>query len=207
MRGVSLQVRPGEVVGVLGANGSGKTTLLRILSTLLRPTAGRANVGGHDIRTSPGEVRRHVGFLAHLPGLYEDLTARENLQFAATMRAAPSTDLDATLDRVGLLSVADQRVRGFSAGMQRRLAVARLVLGRPRVLLLDEPYSNLDTDGVTMVSGIIAELCGSGGAALVVLHETAPASRILDRTVTIVEGRVASDNDGARAAASAAVST
>jgi heme exporter protein A len=191
LRGVTLQVSPGEVVGLLGANGSGKSTLLRILATLLSPSAGDATVGGADIKKDPDGVRNQIGYLAHAAGLYEDLSARENLVFAAEMHGLQSPNLDAALDRVGLSHVADERVRGFSAGMQRRLALARLVLGKPRVLLLDEPYSNLDTAGIALMNELIGESVRGGGAALVVLHELAPAVGILDRTIGIRDGRVA----------------
>lgn len=193
LRGVSLTVAAGETVGLLGANGSGKSTLLRILATLLRAHGGRALVGGRDTMTAADEVRSTVGFLAHAPGLYDDLSARENLTFAAAMLGcAPngSGGVDAQLDRVGLSAWATSRVRGFSAGMQRRLALARLLLARPRVLLLDEPYSNLDTDGIALMNGVLREVAGGGGAALVVLHETAPAEGLLDRAVRIVDGRI-----------------
>ena len=103
----------------------------------------------------------------------------------------PYAAVDSSLERVGLASVADDRVRGFSAGMQRRLALARLILRNPRVLLLDEPYSNLDTEGVELMNSVIAETVESGGAALVALHELAPAKAVLDRTLTLVEGRIA----------------
>jgi len=191
LRGVTLQVQPGEVVGLLGANGSGKSTLLRILATLLSASAGEATVGGADIKTDPDGVRNHIGYLAHAAGLYDDLSARENLEFAAAMHGLRSPDLNAALARVGLSAVADERVRGFSAGMQRRLALARLVLGAPRVLLLDEPYSNLDTAGIALMNELIGESVRGGGAALVVLHELAPAAGILDRTISIRDGRVA----------------
>ena len=193
LRGVTLQVSPGEVVGLLGANGSGKSTLLRILATLLSPSAGDATVGGADIKNDPDGVRNQIGYLAHAAGLYDDLSARENLVFAAEMHGLQSPNLDAALDRVGLSHVADERVRGFSAGMQRRLALARLVLGRPRVLLLDEPYSNLDTAGIALMNELIGESVRGGGAALVVLHELAPAIGILDRTFGIRDGRVATE--------------
>ncbi len=193
LRGVTLQVSPGEVVGLLGANGSGKSTLLRILATLLSPSAGDATVGGADIKNDPDGVRNQIGYLAHAAGLYDDLSARENLVFAAEMHGLQSPNLDAALDRVGLSHVADERVRGFSAGMQRRLALARLVLGRPRVLLLDEPYSNLDTAGIALMNELIGESVRGGGAALVVLHELAPAIDILDRTIAIRDGRVATE--------------
>src|SRR5688572_14530369 len=130
--------------------------------------------------------------ISHTPGLYDDLTARENLEFAADMLGLPRNSVDEILDRVGLAEMSGTRVRGFSAGMQRRLALARLILRRPRVLLLDEPYSNLDEDGVELMNTVIRDVVSSGGAALLALHELAPARNILDRTVTLLDGRVPS---------------
>ena len=198
LRGVTMQVRAGEAVGLLGANGSGKSTLLRIFGTLLRPSAGTASVYGCDVVRSADRVRGTLGFLAHSPGLYDDLTARENLRFAAAMLGngdadagadVRATDIADVRARVGLSHAADERVRGFSAGMERRLAVARMLLAKPRLLLLDEPYSNLDADGIALMSDIIAQAVHAGGAAVVVLHELAPAAGILDRTVTLRDGR------------------
>lgn len=192
LRGVSLQLQPGEIVGLLGANGSGKTTLLRIFGTLLKSSAGSARVYGHDVVRESNAVRAELGFLAHTPGLYDDLTARENLRFSAMMLGQPDgNNLDAALERVGLGHVINERVRGFSAGMQRRLAMARLLLRHARVLLLDEPYSNLDTAGIALMNEIITEAGRAGGAALVVLHELAPAAGVLNRTITIANGKVA----------------
>ena len=191
LRGVSLRIAPGEVVGLLGANGSGKSTLLRILATLLRPHAGTLRVYGHDILNAPADVRPQIGYLAHVPGLYDDLTARENLHFAAAMLDRPTSEIDAALDRVGLAAVANHRVRGFSSGMQRRLAIARLMLVRPRLLLLDEPYSNLDAAGTDLMNSLITGWTSAGAAALVVVHELAPAARVLDRTLALVDGRCA----------------
>jgi heme exporter protein A len=191
LRGVTLRVHPGEVVGLLGANGSGKSTLLRILATLVRPHAGTASVWGHDVVNEASRVREQVGYMAHAPGLYDDLTARENLVFAAAMLDRDQRDVDAVLERVGLLAVAAQPVRGFSSGMQRRLAIARLMLVRPRVLLLDEPYSNLDAAGLELVNALVGEWVEAGAAALVVLHEVASAEAILDRTVVLQDGRLA----------------
>jgi heme exporter protein A len=184
-------VRGGEAVGLLGPNGSGKSTVLRILGTLLAPSAGTASINGLDAVRDAGAVRAQVGYLAHTPGLYDDLTARENLRFAADMLGLSHAEAEESLTRVGLARAAGERVRTFSAGMQRRLALARLTLLRPRVLLLDEPYSNLDSAGVSLVNGIVADVVRSGGAALVVLHELAPAAGLLDRTLVLVEGRIA----------------
>ena len=190
LRGVSLEVRRGEAVGLLGPNGSGKSTVLRILGTLLSPNAGTGTVNGLDIVRDASSVRGQVGYLAHAPGVYDDLTARENLRFAADMMGLPYADADGSLERVGLAYAADDRVRGFSAGMQRRLALARLILRNPRILLLDEPYSNLDGEGIDLMNSVITGIVRSGGAALVVLHELAPAKAALDRTLTLVDGRI-----------------
>ena len=190
LRGVNLVVRQGEVVGLLGANGSGKSTVLRVLGTMLRPNAGSATVNGHDVVRAAPAVRREIGYLAHLPGLYDDLTARENLAFAADMLGLPATAVDPALEQVGLASAGNDRVRGFSAGMQRRLSLARLLLRRPRVLLLDEPYANLDAEGLALMNAVIAGIAREGGAALVVLHELAPARGVLSRTLTLADGRI-----------------
>jgi heme ABC exporter ATP-binding subunit CcmA len=188
---VSFDVRGGEAVGLLGPNGSGKSTVLRILGTLLAPSAGSASINGLDVVREASAVRAQVGYLAHMPGLYDDLTARENLRFAADMLGLPHTVVEESLERVGLAHAAGDRVRAFSAGMQRRLALARLTLLRPRVLLLDEPYNNLDADGITLMNAVVAGVVHAGGAALLVLHELAPATGLLDRTLTLVDGRIA----------------
>lgn len=190
LRGVTLGVDQGEAVGLLGPNGSGKSTVLRILGTLLKPNAGSATINGLEIVRDSISVREQVGYLAHTPGLYEDLTAWENLKFAADMLGLPKSSADSSLERVGLGAMANSRVRGFSAGMQRRLALARLIMRKPRVLLLDEPYSNLDEEGVELMNSVISDILQADGAALLALHELAPARGILDRTVKLVDGRV-----------------
>lgn len=190
LRGATLDVARGEAVALMGSNGSGKSTLLRILGTLLRPNAGSASVNGLDIVTDAAEVRAEIGYLAHAPGLYDDLTARENLEFAAEMLGLDHSAVATSLDQVGLGPVADIRARGFSAGMQRRLALARLIMRRSTVLLLDEPYSNLDEAGVEVMNSVIRDVLSRGGAALLALHELAPARSILDRTLVLADGRI-----------------
>ena len=140
-------------------------------------------------------VRALAGYLAHTPGLYEDLTARENLTFAADMLGLPHSTADSSLERVGLGNAAAMRVRGFSAGMQRRLALARLIMRKPKVLLLDEPYSNLDESGVALMNSVISEVVGNGGAALLALHELAPSREILGRTLSLSDGRIAASGE------------
>jgi heme exporter protein A len=188
LRGVTLSLEPGEVVGIMGHNGSGKSTLLRVISTALRPSAGEGWVFGRHLVRDAVEVRRHVGFLAHSPGLYEDLTARENLIFAARMFGVDESGILPAIDRVGLSRSRDERVRGFSAGMQRRLALARMILGAPGLLLLDEPYNNFDQQGIELVNEVIQDARRGGGSALVVLHDRRQGERVLDRMVELGRG-------------------
>lgn len=195
LRGVNLRAKVGEVVGLLGANGTGKSTLLRIVATLLRPHAGRVSVFGRDVARASSDVRALVGYMAHAPGVYLDLTARENLIFVSSMLDRDPREVDATLERVGLLNVAGETARGFSSGMQRRLAIGRLLLVRPRLLLLDEPYSNLDAEGIALMNSVIAERVKNGAAALVVVHELAPAEPLLDRVETLADGRLVAERN------------
>ena len=194
LRAVTLEVEPGEVVGIIGHNGSGKSTLLRVISTALRPSVGEGWVYGHHLVRDAVEVRRLIGFLAHSPGLYEDLTAAENLIFAARMFGIAEDGITAALDRVGLTHARDERVRGFSAGMQRRLALARLILGSPRLLLLDEPYNNFDPQGIELVNEVIEDARRVGGSAFVVLHDQRQGERVLDRVIELRRGALVGSN-------------
>ena len=188
LRAVTLEIQPGEIVGVIGHNGSGKSTLLRVVSTALRPSVGEGWIYGHHLVREAVVVRRHIGFMAHSPGLYEDLTAAENLIFAARMFGIAETGIDGALERVGLAHAKAERVRGFSAGMQRRLALGRLILGAPRVLLLDEPYNNFDPQGIELVNDVIEDVRSVGGSALVVLHDQRQGERVLDRVIELNRG-------------------
>ncbi len=193
LRGVSMSVAPGEVVGVEGHNGSGKSTLLRILSTAIKPTGGEARVFGAHVVKEATTVRGQIAFLTHYPGLYDDLTAEENLQFACRMLGAEFTRIPTLLERVGLAREAKDTVRTFSAGMQRRLSLARLLLQRPRLLLLDEPYNNFDPAGIALVNDVVREVRAEGGSAMIVLHDRHSAGDILDRLVRLKQGVVAAD--------------
>jgi heme exporter protein A len=198
LRGVALRVEAGEVVAVVGPNGSGKTTLLRVVATSLSPTRGSGRVFGNDLVRDADAVRETIGLLGHATGLYDDLTVSENLEFAMRMYGTtPSGSLiNEALDLVGMLVHARERVRILSSGMRRRVALARLILRRPRLLLLDEPYNTLDTAGVGLVDGIIRDTVRLGGAALVVTHDLDRTDRVAyDRVVTLRNGRV---HDSAR---------
>ncbi|MEX2610305.1 MAG: heme ABC exporter ATP-binding protein CcmA [Gemmatimonadota bacterium] len=192
LRGVTLRVERGEVVGLTGNNGSGKTTLLRIVSTLLRPTRGGGSVFGHDLVKEAAAVRPYIGYLGHAAGLYDDLTAFENLRFSVRMAGLDlgAGVLDEALERVRLDEFRDERTRGFSAGMRRRLGVARLLVRPPRLLLLDEPYASFDVDGITLVNELASSVAEQGGATLIATHDVARGRGVLSRTLRIVEGRL-----------------
>src|SRR5690606_16945753 len=164
LRGIDLRVEPGEVVALTGRNGSGKTTLLRVCATALRPTRGTGEVFGNDLVRDADAIRELIGFLGHHPGLYDDLTAAENLVFACRMAGMPASEsaVVAALEQVGLAEERKERVRGFSAGMRRRLALARLLLRPPRLLLLDEPYASFDADGILLVNRFASRIAAEG---------------------------------------------
>jgi heme exporter protein A len=183
LAGISLQVDAGTTIALLGPNGAGKTTLLRILATSLRPSFGTALVQGLDVVLRPDLVRGRVGYLSHATALYDDLTASENLRFAAALRGVDDARAAAVrvLARVGLSADADRRVHGFSAGMRHRLALGRLLLGNPSLVLLDEPHATLDADGMRLVDGLIQGWKASGVAVLVASHQA-------DRVTALADG-------------------
>jgi heme exporter protein A len=192
LRGATLQVEPGEIVAMLGKNGSGKTTLLRVIATSLRPTRGEGFVYGHHLVKDADEVRECVGVLGHYAGLYDDLTAGENLRFATRMSGlkVPKEEIRHALERVSLGDELNERVRGFSAGMRRRLALARLVLRPPRLLLLDEPYAAFDQHGIDFVNEFVRDTAAHGGACIIVTHDPARVAEVSHRMVRIVDGRI-----------------
>jgi heme exporter protein A len=191
LRGVSVRAEGGTALALLGHNGSGKTTLLRIVGTTLRPTRGTGRVLGHDLIREAASIREHVGALYHTAGVYGDLTARENLEFSRRMWGGRSAvGVDEALARVGLGYAAGERVAGFSSGMTRRLALGRLVMRPPRILLLDEPYASFDADGIELVNEVVRETVDGGGVALIATHDPERAAGVVDGVVTLQEGRV-----------------
>jgi heme ABC exporter ATP-binding subunit CcmA len=193
--GVSLAVGAGQCLALLGPNGAGKTTVLRILATLLRPTTGTLRIDGVDALREPERVRPVLSMVAHGSHVYEDLTARENLRFWETLRGgdpAPAR-LAAALARVELDGVADERVRTFSAGMKRRLALARVLLGQARVLLLDEPFTGLDRRGRKWLNEFLLAFKARGGAAVVATHSFGGGLGVADRVGILGGGRLLVD--------------
>lgn len=155
---VSFELPQGAFLSIFGHNGAGKTTLLRILSTLMRPTAGSAAVLGLSLKEKPDEVRGHIGLISHRSMLYPDLSAAENLLLTARLYGIPDAParVDAMLAAVELTARRHDVVRSFSRGMTQRLSIARALLHDPRLVFLDEPYSGLDPHAVEILDGLIA---------------------------------------------------
>jgi heme exporter protein A len=197
LRGASLRAEAGTALALMGHNGSGKTTLLRVVATSLRPTRGTGTVLGHDLVHEAAAIREHVGVLYHAAGVYGDLSARENLEFSRRMWGGTSkVGVDEALERVGLARVAHERAAGFSSGMTRRLALARLVMRPPRILLLDEPYASFDADGIELVNELVREAADRGGIVLIATHDPARSEGVVDGVVTLQEGRVVPEPTG-----------
>ena len=192
LAGVSLRIRAGSCVALLGPNGAGKSTLLRVLATAIRPSYGTAAVDGLDVGRDADLVRERVAYLSHATALYDDLTARENLAFAAAMLDTPDprARVERALLDVGLIARADDRVGGYSAGMRRRLALGRILLGQASLVLLDEPTAALDADGIELVERLLEAWREAGVSVLVASHADR-LERWVDARVTLDRGLVA----------------
>ncbi|MDQ2888734.1 MAG: heme ABC exporter ATP-binding protein CcmA [Chloroflexota bacterium] len=192
LRGINLDVQQGERVALLGANGAGKTTLLRILACLTRPGMGTVSILGLDSVQQAQQVRALIGFVAHQPYLYPELTALENLLFFARMYAVKQgrERAVALLQRVGLERRMHERVGTFSRGQVQRLAWARALLHSPRLLLLDEPDTGLDQQGHELVNALLTEHSERGGSVLFTTHQLERVLPLAERVVMLSAGRV-----------------
>lgn len=192
LRNVSLRLRSGEVVGLVGGNGAGKTTLLRTAAGLVLPAEGEVALQGIPLRDLDPADRDRIGFLGDHPLLYPELTAVENLSFVTDLAGLQvrRRDLVAAVDRVGLAGREDDRVSTFSRGMAQRLAIARAVLLEPEVLLLDEPLAALDDSGRAVLIEEIVAHRRAGGATLLAFHDLAAGLPLCDRILILARGRI-----------------
>ncbi len=193
LRGIDFSVEPGEFVALLGPNGAGKTTFLRIMASLSRPTMGSVNIAGYSLPGQASAVRRRLGVVSHLPLLYGDLTAEENLRFYARMYDVPDSNKRITdvLDLVGLLSRRRDLVRTFSRGMQQRLAIGRAVLHDPEVMLFDEPHTGLDQDACLMLDRVLSEVAARGRTVVMTSHDLARVADLASRFDVLSRGVIA----------------
>jgi heme exporter protein A len=188
---IDLTLYPGEALAVAGPNGAGKSTLLRLLAGLMRPSAGEVRVMGRPVRGSDGDARRAIGLLSHQTLLYDDLTLLENLTFAARLYgiAQPRATARAALEQAGLAPRADELPRRLSRGLLQRAAIARALLHRPRLLLLDEPFTALDAASADRLRGDLRAALGGGLGLVLVTHHLAEVWGVATRIAVLVEGR------------------
>jgi len=187
---IDLRLEGGDALALLGPNGAGKSTLVGILATMVRPTTGEVRFDGER---ATAHHRGGIGVLAHDPLCYGDLTARENLLFFATIHGVADGPgrVEGLIERVGLGYAADRPSRTFSRGMAQRLAIARALLHRPRLLLLDEPFTGLDRDGSETLRTLLLEARAEGTVLLVVSHDLEPLAGLCNRALLLRRGREA----------------
>ena len=184
LESVDLAVDVGEHMAVLGENGAGKTTLLRILATAARPTSGKLEIMGLDALRERRRLRRRIGFVAHAPGHYPALCAKENLEFFCTLHGVDKTRVAETLALVGLSEVANRPAGQLSRGMQQRLAIGRAILHDPKLLVLDEPDASLGSDAPELLATVMRDR-----TVILATHDHALANRLCQRTLVLRHGR------------------
>lgn len=192
---LNLQVKEGEIFGLLGPNGAGKTTTILMMLGLTEPTAGKVRVAGYDSTRQPLAVKRIVGYLPDNVGFYEDLTARENLRYTASLNSLPSSQagqrIDELLEKVDLTYAADQKAGSFSRGMRQRLGIADVMVKSPRLVVLDEPTLGIDPDGVRHVLELISSMSREEGiTVLLSSHLLHQVQQTCDRVGIFVKGRL-----------------
>jgi heme exporter protein A len=183
LRGVDFEVQPGEFVALLGPNGAGKTTFLRILASLSRPSLGEVNIAGYSLPNQAAQVRARLGVVSHLPLLYGDLTAEENLRFYGRMYGISHLEqrINEVLEMVGLAARRRDLVRTYSRGMQQRLAIGRAILHDPDVVLFDEPYTGLDQDASSMLDEVLQTVAAAGRTVVMTSHDLVRAEDLATR--------------------------
>ncbi len=190
---ISFSMGPGEFVGLVGPNGAGKSTTIKLLTAQLLPTRGTVTVGGVDVVEDPNGVRRKLGYVPEDPKLYEYLSAREMVAFAADLRGATADDVERVLDLAGLGADADRLIREYSQGMRRKTALACALVARPPLLVLDEALNGLDPPSAARVVDALSEACRDGQSVLLSTHVLDTLEKVADRIVMIAAGRVLAD--------------
>jgi heme ABC exporter ATP-binding subunit CcmA len=190
LKDVTFEVAPGECYALFGPNGAGKTTLLKVLSTLQKPSSGRFEMMGYDGIRDRNQVREILLMIAHGSYLYNELDAVENVRFALALRGRSPADreIKLALDRVGIGAFADFKIRSFSEGMKKRLSIAKAMLIRPKVLLMDEPYSSLDERGMKIMNHFIRESTEQGAAVLMTSHNRVQSAEVAGKAGVLLQG-------------------
>lgn len=199
--GIDITIPAGAFVALFGPNGAGKTTLLKILATLATPNSGTVTVNGWDLKEDPGEIRASIGVVSHSPYVYGELSVEENLRFFGRMFGLKQPGLDERighlLSQMGLAHRAGDRPDILSRGMKQRLAIARALLHRPKVLLLDEPHVGLDPKASAVLDRALRLFQKNGGTVIMTTHDLSKGLMMADRLVFLIRGRIARQVDAA----------
>jgi ABC-type multidrug transport system ATPase subunit len=191
LRDLTLSVGAADILGIAGPNGSGKTTFLRLLATLTAPDHGTGRVLGAALGTPEVYgIRREIGLIGHIPTVVGELTLRENLEHATRLFGEDTARIERALQVVGLAEAADRTVEQSSYGMLRRTEAARLLITKPKVLLLDEAFSGLDVNAQDLIDALISRTTGNGGAVVMVSHDAAHLAKRSDRVMALAAGRL-----------------
>jgi heme exporter protein A len=190
LRGLDFEVQQGEFVALLGPNGAGKTTFLRILASLSHPTLGTVQIAGYLLPAQSAAVRARLGVVTHLPLLYGDLTAAENLRFYGRLYGVIDMNprINEVLEMVGLTARRNDLVRTFSRGMQQRLAIGRAIIHDPEVMLFDEPHTGLDQDACDMLDKLLIDVAGRGRTVVMTSHDLARVENLATRFDVLSRG-------------------
>ncbi len=188
--GISFDVAPGEVFGLLGHNGAGKTTTIRMLTGRTRPTGGSALIAGFDIVSRISEIKPIINLVFEEQNLYERLTGRDNLEVFADLYGAPRTRVDELLETVNLVDAAKRRVKTYSTGMKQRLLIARSLINQPRLLFLDEPTRGLDPASARDLRNLVLRLSAGGTTVFLTTHYMEEADELCDRVAFLSAGKI-----------------
>lgn len=191
VRGISFEVQPGEILGFLGPNGAGKSTTIKMLIGQLTPQSGVARILGRDVTRDDAEVQAQIGVCFEEKNLYLNMSAKENLEFFASLFGIKDLDVLEVLRRVGLAERANDRVSSFSKGMRQRMMISRSFINKPKVLFLDEPTDGLDPVSSAAIRATIKEEAARGAAVLLTTHDMFEADELSDRVAFINEGTLA----------------
>lgn len=192
LKGVDLEIAPGEFVTCFGPNGAGKSTTLKILAMLSKPSSGQVLIDGQDTLEQGSKLRRRIGVISHNSFLYDNLTARENLEFYGRMYEVPELNkrINQLLEDVGLSYAASELVHSFSRGMQQRLSIARSLVHDPPILLMDEPYTGLDEMAKGVLNTILKQLAQSKHTVFLITHDFDQGLDQSDQALILVDGRI-----------------
>jgi heme exporter protein A len=194
LRNITLSLEKGEILAVIGPNGAGKSTFFKCTVGLLQPTSGEIFLDGELVKKNSPQVKQRIGFLGHESFLYNNLSPLENLKFYGKLYKVKNLEskANALLKEVGLHLFRDMPIRSFSRGMMQRLAIARVLLPEPDILMLDEPHTGLDQEAVALLNSIIKSKRDSGTSILIISHDFEQVHALADRAAVLKKGKIVS---------------